>query len=439
MKIKKLVACLLTASFLACITPPENAQAAPLKIRYGGKTRYYTGKQLSFTYAKNNLSSKYPGIQISGINMIPYYDYLVSSGPQVKRSYNKKSGKLVLKYGTRTLTAYVGKRTYYLNGKKKTFSKAPTKVKYYTTGKTIILLPANALISNLGLEYSYIPYEKRIHINKTGYYYLYSANTSTRYPQNLTNYIKAQLQQTGFYNGEKLTAATYKAQIDPASDTTHGYQFLRLNVYRPVRSTTYNSMLDSKLKSGSVLKNKGSSLCSAAKTYNIDPVYFLCQTIFETGYGTSTLSQGKYITKVVSGSSVVRDKNGIVTGFKKVNGKYITKTISRQKVYNLYGLKSYDDDPQLCGFSYAYYMGWTSIDKAINGAAKYISQEYINNTTYKQNTLYKYRYNPNTSYFWHQYSTDPAYAQRISLIMYNQFRSAYATGNILTYDKPVFP
>ena len=223
-----------------------------------------------------------------------------------------------------------------------------------------------------------------------------------------------------------------------STDPTHGYQYLRLNTYRTVNSSKYNSLLNSKVKSKSVLKNKGSVLNSAAKTYKIDPVYFLCQTILETGYGTSTLSQGKSITKVITGKSVVKDKKGNVTGFQKVNGKYQTKKISSKKVYNLYGIKAYDSDPQLCGFSYAYYQGWTSVDKAIKGAAKYVSQEYINNSTYKQNTLYKFRYNPNTKYIWHQYATDPGYAQKIGKLMYSQFRSAYATGNTLTFDRPKF-
>lgn len=438
MKRKGFIAWGLIAACIASLTPGNNVSAASLKIRYNKKTRYYTGKQLKFTSAKKNLSSKYPGIQISGTNMIPYYNYLVKKGPKVKRSYSSKRGKLTLKYGSNTLTLYIGKRTYYVNGKKKTLKTAPVKVKYYSTKKTIILLPANAVISNLGLEYSYIPSSSRVHINKKGYRYTYRSNTSTRYNTNLTSYISSELKQVASYNGTKLKASTYGNYVNPSKDTTHGYQFLRLNVYRPVRSSTYNSLLNSKVKPYSVLRSKGSVLSAAAKTYKIDPVYFLCQTILETGYGTSTLSQGKYVTKVVSGASVVRDSRGKVTGFKKVNGKYITKSISKKKVYNLYGIKAYDSDPQLCGFSYAYYMGWTSVTKAINGAAKYVSEEYINSSKYKQNTLYKYRYNPNTSYLWHQYATDPAYAQKIASIMYSQFRSAYATGNTLTYDKPTF-
>ena len=158
----------------------------------------------------------------------------------------------------------------------------------------------------------------------------------------------------------------------------------------------------------------------------------------ETGYGTSILSQGKAITTVVSGSSVVRDSSGNVTGFKTVNGKYITSTISKKMVYNLYGIKAYDSNPQLCGFSYAYYQGWTSVDAAIYGAAKYVSQDYIHNQTYHQNTLYKFRYNPNINYLWHEYATDPSYAKQIATIMYDQFRSVYRSDVSFTYDKPHF-
>lgn len=413
--------------------PGTTVQAASLKIRYKGKTRYYTGKQLNFTYAKKGISTRTPGIQMNSVNMIPYYDILVKHGPKVKRSYNKKTGKLVLKYKSKTLTFYKNKKTCYVNGKKKTLSVAPVSVKYYTTKKYNILLPANFTIKNLGLDYSYISSAKRIHINQPGYSYLYTSNTTTNYNKKTSDYIKAQTVK--YYGGKKIN---YNSYVPTSTDPTHGYQYLRLNTYRTVDSSKYNSLLNSKVSSKSVLKNKGSALNSAAKSYKIDPVYFLCQTILETGYGKSTLSQGKSITKVISGESVIRDKNDNVTGFQKVKGKYITKKISSKKVYNLYGIKAYDSDPQLCGFSYAYYQGWTSVDKAIKGAAKYVSQNYINNSTYKQNTLYKFRYNPNTAYIWHQYATDPGYAQKIGKLMYSQFKSAYATGNTLTFDRPKF-
>lgn len=449
MHYKKILAAALTIGCIGGILPSSLAEAASLKIRYSGKTRYYKGKQLNFSYTTRGLSSKYSGIQMktgkTTVNMVPYYDYLVKQGPKVKRSYSKKTGKLVLKNGSKTLTAYVGKRTYYLNGKKKTFSIAPTKVKYYKTNKTVILLPAKVAITDLGLRYTYSSSAKRIYINKpvsnppaSNPAPSNGSTVYTNYNRSLTSYISAEKKQHPTYAGKTISTSTYKSYIDPAADKTNNYQFLRLDTYRAVNASSYNSVLNSKLKSGSVLKNKGTALTSAARTYNIDPVYFLCQTILETGYGTSELSQGKYITKVVSGASVTKDRNGNVTGFKKVNGKYITKTIKKTKLYNLYGIKAYDSDPQLCGFSYAYYQGWTSVDKAISGAAKYVSQEYIHSTTHKQNTLYKFRYNPNVANLWHEYATDPAYAHKIASIMYSQFRSVYASGVSMTYDKPKF-
>ena len=188
------------------VFPKSDISAASLKIRYGGKTRYYTGKQLNFTYAKKGISTKTPGIQMKSINMIPYYSILVKNGPKIKRSYSKKTGKLVLKYKNKTLTFYKNKKTCYVNGKKKTLSAAPVSVKYYTTKKYNILLPANFTIKNLGLDYSYISSAKRIHINKPGNSYLYTKNTTTNYNKKTSDYIKSQTVKS--YGGKKSTTTT---------------------------------------------------------------------------------------------------------------------------------------------------------------------------------------------------------------------------------------
>ena len=68
---KKILAAALTVSCIGGIVPANSVQAASLKIRYSGKTRYYKGKQLHVSYANKNLSSKYVGIQINKVNMIP--------------------------------------------------------------------------------------------------------------------------------------------------------------------------------------------------------------------------------------------------------------------------------------------------------------------------------------------------------------------------------
>ena len=56
---KKILAAALTVSCIGGIVPANSVQAASLKIRYSGKTRYYKGKQLHVSYANKNLSSKY--------------------------------------------------------------------------------------------------------------------------------------------------------------------------------------------------------------------------------------------------------------------------------------------------------------------------------------------------------------------------------------------
>ena len=454
---KKILAAALTVSCIGGIVPANSVQAASLKIRYSGKTRYYTGTQLTFDYKNKKLSSKYAGIQISNTNMVPYYYYLVKQGPKVKRSY---SSRALVRLDSEdmamtTLTAYVWK-TYLLFkwSKERHFSVAPTKVKYYSTGSTIILMPAKETVQGLGMTYRYTSSSHRVSMS-----YLTNSSSAattaqskpaatgsaaktttvyTNYAKTLSAYVTAEKKQHPAYGGKSISTSTYTTYINPAKDATHNYQFLRLNTYRPVNATAYNNLLNKKLKSGSVLKNKGNVLIAAAKKYNIDPVYLLCQTILETGYGQSVLSQGKSVTSVVSGKSVVKDSTGKVTGFKTVNGKYITSKISKQKVYNLYGIKAYDSAPQLCGFSYAYYHKWTSVDKAIYGAAQYVSEQYIHNKAHNQNTLYKFRYHPNSSNLWHEYATDPAYAKQIGYIMYSQFRSVYASNATFTYDKPKF-
>ena len=55
---KKLLAAALTIGCTATTIPIHNANAATMKIVYNGKTRYYTGTQLTFDYKNKKLSSK---------------------------------------------------------------------------------------------------------------------------------------------------------------------------------------------------------------------------------------------------------------------------------------------------------------------------------------------------------------------------------------------
>jgi type VI secretion system secreted protein VgrG len=102
----------------------------------------------------------------------------------------------------------------------------------------------------------------------------------------------------------------------------------------------------------------------------------------------------------------------------------------------MFGIHAYDSDPVRQGAQFAYEMGWTTPEKAIEGGAKWISEQYINNPNYKQNTLYKMRWNPQSPGT-HQYATDISWAvsqtQAIKA-MYDNFENAQLKFDIPSYS-----
>lgn len=168
---------------------------------------------------------------------------------------------------------------------------------------------------------------------------------------------------------------TVRHYVDPTNfmDNYGIYQFLRLDYMQGVTADDLNSILSGK----GVLSGKGAQFLAAAQQSNINPIYLVSHALLESGNGTSQLA------------------TGVV-----VNGK---------ATYNLFGIGAYDSNPITMGAQYAYNKGWFSVDQAIYGGANWISSQYINNSTYKQNTLYKMRWNP-ASPGNHQYATDVSWA-----------------------------
>lgn len=399
----------------------------------------------------------------------------------------------------RSIVFYRNKKYAYTNGKKRKLTTAPFVVTYRNVNKSYLLIPANFTAKYLGIPYTYDSKKKVIHYAKpkpASTAAKPSATTSkpssattaaptppsntgmtTTYSMDITRsaYIKEQMKIYAAYGGKAITEAQYDSYINPANDTTGGLQFLKLGVYRNVDASIYKNHLSSMIagKPASVFAGRGDTFLQAAKSYSIDPLYFLCQTIQESGYGTSQLARGiqssslvdptvmKYDTtslkgKIVTGDSVKKDASGEITGFqfltdsqRKSDRSYVKTSAGYLEItnlpasqqnntyYNLYGIKAVDAAPQLCGFTYAYNQGWTSVDKAINGAAKYVSKWYIHNSTYRQDTLYKFRYHPKVAYIWHQYATDPGYARSIGNLMY-KYKNVYTGSSPLSYEKPVF-
>ena len=101
----------------------------------------------------------------------------------------------------------------------------------------------------------------------------------------------------------------------------------------------------------------------------------------------------------------------------------------------MFGIGAYDANPVGNGSQRAYSQGWSSVEAAIKGGAKWISENYINNSKYGQNTLYKMRWNPEKPAE-HQYATDIAWAVKQAVSIEKIFSSF--TDATLSFDVPVY-
>ena len=191
-------------------------------------------------------------------------------------------------------------------------------------------------------------------------------------------------------------------------------QFLRLDTYKGgITESELNSYLNSLPKvngKNTVFYNQGKAFINAAQKYDIDLVYLVSHAMWETGYGKSVLAQGQTITSY--------------------KGKPLDKPVT---VYNFFGFGAIDKSENVSGAEASYSNGWTSIEKTIEGSAKWISANYINSSKYNQNTIYKMKFN--YDYIWHQYATDVNWSNGISGIM-NNIISMYDTASNLEFEVP---
>ena len=177
------------------------------------------------------------------------------------------------------------------------------------------------------------------------------------------------------------------------------YQFLDLSKPNNVSEETLNNYLDDK----GVMKGMGAAFIEAAKEYNVSEVYLVAHACLESGNGTSQLATGV-----------------------EVNGT---------TVYNLFGIGAYDANPVGNGSQRAYNQGWTSVEAAIKGGAKWISENYVNSPDGRQNTLYKMLWNPENPGT-HQYATDIGWAVKQAVSIEKIFSSF--TDATLSFDVPVY-
>jgi mannosyl-glycoprotein endo-beta-N-acetylglucosaminidase len=201
---------------------------------------------------------------------------------------------------------------------------------------------------------------------------------------------------------QNALAADVKHYLDPSNFSLSNedyFQFLKLSQSANLNATEVNTKI---LNGKGILAGKGQAFIDAAKKYNINDVYLISHALLETGNGSSTLA------------------NGVI-----VNGKI---------VYNMYGYGAADSCPVTCGAQKAYDNGWFTPEAAIIGGAQFISNDYIYNKTFQQDTLYKMRWNPVQT--WHQYATDIGWAYKQVDNIYNLYQ--LLDNYTLYYDLPKY-
>ncbi len=175
------------------------------------------------------------------------------------------------------------------------------------------------------------------------------------------------------------------AEITKKEDSRWIYQFLVLSGEAGIEADELDKLLEDKEK----LEGQGEVFVKAGQKEDVNEIFLASLALHETGGGSSELAKG---IKVEDKDDLFPDKEEV-------------------KVYNMFGIGAYDNDPKGEGARRAYDEEWFSPEEAIKGGAQFVSRLYINNKDAQQNTLYKMRWNPYTPGI-HQYATDIAWAAK---------------------------
>lgn len=171
--------------------------------------------------------------------------------------------------------------------------------------------------------------------------------------------------------------------------------------------------LNRELNGAGILHQQGAAFQKASRDFNINEIYLISHAFLETGRGTSTLARGVLVDEV--------------------NGQKVTPRI----VYNMYGIGAVDHAPIRLGAERAYTEGWFTPEDSIYGGAKWISEMYVNHSSYQQNTLYKMRWNP-INPGTHQYATDVGWAQKQTSMLSSLIYYSQQDNLILNFDIPKY-
>ncbi|SIT70939.1 bifunctional autolysin [Edaphobacillus lindanitolerans] len=201
--------------------------------------------------------------------------------------------------------------------------------------------------------------------------------------------------------------------LDP--DQNSHWQHLDLSAVVDISDSQLNQFLTGK----GILAGKGKAFNDGARSSSINVFYLMSHAFLETGNGTSKLATGSIKVGVLGTNkwAVFMPDGAYTAQWTPTGSKWtITKTPSLTEkdvtnlkpIYNMFGIEAVDSNPDIRGALRAYQENWYTPEAALQGGAKFVGERYIHNS-YKQNTLYKMRWNPaNPGY--PQYATDIEWA-----------------------------
>lgn len=140
-------------------------QSPGLMIRYNSKDYAYSGKKISF-HCEDTVagSQSYPGLVLDKTVMAPAKLTYASTAVGATYKYDSASKRVTIKKYGNTITMTLGSKTATVNGEKVKLSAAPRKVKLYSTGKTVIYVPAQAVAEAIGFEYLYFASQELVNL-----------------------------------------------------------------------------------------------------------------------------------------------------------------------------------------------------------------------------------------------------------------------------------
>ena len=263
----------------------------------------------------------------------------------------------------------------------------------------------------------------------------YANVRQTSYPISLDAMIRIQMKR-----GEQVSYDAFYAAMNPTNfsyGSSEFFQFALLNKgYSGLSASNLNQFVASNCSYAessngvkSTLRDLGDAFIEASRTYGVNEAYLLSHAIWESGWGCSSLARGW--TPDVDGEVIV---NG-------VRYPYYRGTT----YYNFYGIGAVDSNALNGGRAMAVKEGWTSPRKAVLGAAKWISANYLNRPNYRQNTLYLMKFDVEgavgTGSAWHEYCTGlNTWVLGISRLMSSAYGVAgYSPVNApVTFDVPMY-